>query len=222
MDRNGIVRRISDEKMIAIARGLSLGEILPLAEALYRGGVSVMEVTFDQARPETHPATAAAIKELCIKTAGKMMIGAGTVVSEELVRLAADSGARFIVSPDVNTKVIELTCELGMASLPGAFTPTEILTAHLSGADFVKVFPAAVLGPAYVKAIRGPLNHVRLLAVGGVDESNAASFLQVGCVGVGVGGSLCSRELAVSGQFDKITALASALCKSCGNAPRVK
>ena len=101
-----------------------------------------------------------------------------------------------------------------MISMPGAMTPSEILRAHRAGADFVKVFPAANLGPDYIKAIRGPLNQVRLLAVGGVSEKNAAAFMRAGCVGVGVGGNLVNREWIARGEFKKIEALARELCRS--------
>ena len=103
-----------------------------------------------------------------------------------------------------------------MASIPGAMTPTEIETAYLAGADFVKVFPAGVLGPAYVKAVRGPLGYIPLMAVGGVSEKNIAAFLEAGCVGAGVGGNLVNKEWIAAGQWDRITALARQLCEQAG------
>ena len=136
------------------------------------------------------------------------LFGAGTVTTIEMLNLAKEAGAGFIVSPDCNPEVIKATVEAGMVSMPGAMTPTEILTAYRAGADFVKVFPTAGLGSAYIKAVRGPLNHIRLLAVGGVNEKNIADFLAAGCVGAGVGGNLVNKNWIANGEWDKITALA--------------
>ena len=149
-----------------------------------------------------------------------MAVGAGTVTSAALAELAHSAGAQFIVSPDTDPAVIRRTKELGMCAMPGAMTPSEIKIAYEAGADFVKVFPASVLGPEYIRAIRGPLGpeyirairgplgQIPLLAVGGVSEGNAAAFLQAGCVGVGVGGKLVNRDWIAAGQWDSITQLA--------------
>ena len=145
-----------------------------------------------------------------------MIFGAGTVTSLEMVELAKNAGARFIVSPDTNEAVIRATAAAGMVSMPGALTPTEIVTAHACGADFVKLFPAATQGIAYLKAITAPLNHIRLLAVGGVTEKNAADFLAAGAVGLGVGGNLVNKSWIASGEFDKITACAKEFIKKAG------
>lgn len=206
---------LTDHKIIAIVRGIHTG--LPrLAQALYDGGIRAMEFTFDPARPESWAATATDIQTIGASMAGKMAIGAGTVTGTELVRIAFEAGARFIISPDTNAGVICATKELGMASIPGAMTPTEIETAYLAGADFVKVFPAGVLGPAYIKAIRGPLGHIPLMAVGGVSEKNISAFLEAGCVGAGIGGNLVNREWVAEGRWDAITAVAKQLCEQAG------
>ncbi len=143
-----------------------------------------------------------------------MAVGAGTVTSAALAELAHSAGAQFIVSPDTDPAVIRRTKELGMCAMPGAMTPSEIKTAYEAGADFVKVFPASVLGPEYIRAIRGPLGQIPLLAVGGVSEGNAAAFLQAGCVGVGVGGKLVNRDWIAAGQWDSITQLARQLVEN--------
>ena len=122
-----------------------------------------------------------------------------------------DAGGLFIISPDTNTDVIKRTRELGLVSMPGALTPSEIMTAHRAGADFVKLFPAADMGPGYLKAVRAPLNHIKLMAVGGINEKNAGDFLAAGAAGVGVGGNLANRAWIEAGEFGKITAAASAL-----------
>ena len=181
---------------------------MPLAQALYAGGIRAIEVTFNQKQPDKFVQTTDAIRAIKEAMGERMAVGAGTVTSVALVELAHGAGAEFIVSPDMNVDVIRRTKELGMVSMPGALTPTEILTAHQSGADFVKVFPAGCLGAGYIKAIRGPINHVPLLAVGGVSEKNASEFLKAGCAGIGAGGNLVNKQWIEAGAFDKITALA--------------
>lgn len=163
------IRFIEENRLIAIVRGIAPKKCLKVADALYEGGFRLVEVTFNQKEPDSFRTTADAIAAIAEKYKDRMMVGAGTVVSPELVEQAAAAGARFIISPDVNVDVIRRTRELGLASLPGAMTPTEIMTAHRAGASFVKLFPIADLGSKYVKAVRAPISHVKLLAVGGVN-----------------------------------------------------
>lgn len=203
--RDSTIQMALNEKVIAIVRGVSGFQCLSLAHALYAGGIRMMEVTYDQREPSRWQETADAIGAVSEALDGKMLVGAGTVTSPQLVELSHRAGARFIISPDTNPAVIARTRELEMVSMPGAMTPTEIVAAHRAGADIVKVFPAAPLGAGYLKAILSPLSHIRTMAVGGVDAGNAAEFLRAGAVGVGVGGSLVSRELIAQGRFDLIT-----------------
>lgn len=209
--REQIIQKVLDKKIVAIVRGVYGEDCVNLAKALYKGGVEMMEVTFDQSKPEAFSRTSDTIAMLVREMEGKMIIGAGTVTSMQTLELAKNAGARFIVSPDTNAAVIKATIAAGMVSMPGAMTPTEILTAHELGADFVKVFPTSGLGASYIKAVCAPLNHVRLLAVGGVSEKNVAEFLRAGCVGAGVGGNLVNKEWIKNGEFEKITALAEEL-----------
>jgi 2-dehydro-3-deoxyphosphogluconate aldolase/(4S)-4-hydroxy-2-oxoglutarate aldolase len=206
--REAIIQKVLDKKIIAIVRGVYGEDALNLAKALYAGGIELLEVTFDQSKPESHNRTSDTVRLLCQELGDKMYFGAGTVTTIEMLNLAKEAGASFIVSPDFNPEVIKATVEAGMVSMPGAMTPTEILTAYRAGADFVKVFPTAGLGSSYIKAVRGPLNHIRLLAVGGVNEKNIAEFLAAGCVGAGVGGNLVNKTWIANGEWDKITALA--------------
>ncbi len=199
---------IIENRIIAIVRGLEYEHIIRFAQALYDGGINIMEVTFNQDKPETWAETQKSISYVAEKFKGILHIGAGTVISEEQVRLAYDAGAEFIVSPNTDEKVIRATKELGLVSLPGALTPTEILYAHSCGADAVKVFPAVNLGADFIKAIRAPLSHIKLIAVGGIDEKNAASFIRAGAAGVGVGGNLTNKALISAGEYDKITLIA--------------
>ena len=206
--REAIIQKVLDKKIVAIVRGVYGQDALDLASALYAGGIELLEVTFDQSKPESLNRTSDTVKLLCRELGDKMYFGAGTVTTIKMLNLAKEAGAGFIVSPDCNPEVIKATVEAGMVSMPGAMTPTEILTAYRAGADFVKVFPTAGLGSAYIKAVRGPLNHIRLLAVGGVNEKNIADFLAAGCVGAGVGGNLVNKNWIANGEWDKITALA--------------
>lgn len=209
--REKIIQKVLDKKIVAIVRGVYGEDCVNLAKALYAGGVEMMEVTFDQSKPEAYSRTSDTIAQLVQAMGDKMIFGAGTVTSLETLELAKNAGARFVVSPDTNEAVIKATVAAGMVSMPGAMTPTEILTAHEYGADFVKVFPTSGLGASYIKAVCGPINHVRLLAVGGVSEKNVAEFLKAGCVGAGVGGNLVNKEWIKNGEFEKITALAKEL-----------
>lgn len=203
-----VIKNILTHKVIAIVRGVYGGDCIRLAEALYAGGIRLLEVTFDQKKPEDHIKTADTIRSLTEKLGDKMDFGAGTVTSAELVSLTKSAGGRFVISPDSNEEVIRATVEAGMVSIPGALTPTEALFAHRCGADLVKLFPVGDLGPGYVKAVSAPLNHIRLLAVGGVNEKNIGAFLSAGALGAGVGGNLVNKQWIANGEFDKITALA--------------
>lgn len=206
--RDEIIQKVLDKKIIAIVRGVYGEDCMMLAKALYAGGVEMLEVTFDQSHPESLARTSDTVKMLCDELGDRMAFGAGTVTSIEMLELAEKAGASFIVSPNVNEEVIRKTAADGLVSMPGALTPTEILEAHSYGADFVKLFPVSTLGVTYVKAIRGPINHVRLLAVGGVNENNIADFFKAGCCGAGVGGNLVNKTWIAEGKFDDITALA--------------
>ena len=209
--RDTIIQKVLDKKIIAIVRGVYGTDCVNLAKALYAGGVEMMEVTFDQSKPEAFNRTSDTIAQLVQEIGDKMILGAGTVTSLETLELARQAGAQFVVSPNTNEAVIKATVANGMVSMPGAMTPTEILAAYECGADFVKVFPTAGLGASYIKAVCGPINHVRLLAVGGVSEKNVGEFLKAGCVGAGVGGNLVNKEWIKNGEFHKITALAQEL-----------
>ncbi len=209
--RENTIEQILKEKVIAIVRGVSPEQCLRVADALYQGGIRLVEVTFNQSNPDSFSETTNAISAISKAYAGKMLCGAGTVTSEALVDLAADAGAQYIISPDSNPAVIRRTLERGIVSIPGAMTPTEILAAHNAGADFVKLFPAAALGTDYIKAVRAPINHVRLLAVGGINEKNIASFLAAGLYGAGVGGNLANKAWIQAGEYERITAAAKEL-----------
>ncbi|MDD3336172.1 MAG: bifunctional 4-hydroxy-2-oxoglutarate aldolase/2-dehydro-3-deoxy-phosphogluconate aldolase [Eubacteriales bacterium] len=199
---------INKYQIIAIVRGLAPEPMQMLAEAFDKGGLHLMEITFNQAKPETWQDTAASIRMLRDRFQDRILPGAGTVMTMEQLKLAADAGAQYIISPNVDVEIIRETRKRGLVSLPGAFTPTEIAQAYQAGANAVKVFPAGSIGAGYIKAVCAPLSQIPLLAVGGVNEKNAAEFIAAGCSGVGVGGNLVNKQWIAAGEFDKITALA--------------
>ncbi len=209
--RARVLEWVEREKIVAIVRGVGSEQCMRVAQALYDGGIRLLEVTYDQKNPETWKATAQAIGDIARAFDGRLLAGAGTVTSPELVDLTHAAGGCFIISPDTNVEVIRRTRELGLASMPGAMTPSEILAAHRAGADVVKLFPASNLGPAYLKAIRSPINHVKIMAVGGINKDNLASFIAAGAIGAGVGGNLANRTWIEAGEFDRLTEAAKAL-----------
>lgn len=209
--RETVLEWVAREKVVAIVRGAESSVCTRVAEALYAGGIRLMEITYDQRSPESWEDTAAAIGQTARRFEGRMLVGAGTVTEPGLVELTHRAGGCFIISPDTNETVIRRTRELDMVSMPGAMTPTEILTAHRAGADFVKLFPAAGLGPAYLRAVCAPLSHIKIMVVGGIDEKNVGAFLAAGAAGAGVGGNLASRQWIRDGAWDKITQAARLL-----------
>lgn len=206
-----VLAAIEKYKIIAIVRGVESSKCMKVAEALYAGGIRLMEITYNQSAPESWETTAKAIGDIAEAFKGKMFAGAGTVTSTKLVELTAAAGGRYIISPNTNTDVIRKTKELGLISIPGAMTPSEILTAHEAGADFVKLFPASDLGISYLKAIRAPISHVKLMATGGINEGNAKAFLDAGASGLGIGGGLANKKAIEAGEFEKLTEAAKAI-----------
>lgn len=211
---NSTAARLTEGRIIAIVRGVASEDMLPLVRALEAGGVRAIEVTFDQRAPESWPDTLRAIRAIADEFNGRVLPGAGTVLTPEQVRMAHDAGATYIISPDVDEAVIAQTRALGMASLPGALTPTEIMRAVRAGCDIVKIFPAGELGAGYIKSIRAPLGHVPMFAVGGVNAANAAEFMRAGVSGLGVGGALTDRALIAGHRFDLIEANARAIVEA--------
>ena len=206
--RNKVIESVEKEKIVVIVRGVEKEKLIPLAEAMYEGGIRLLEITYDATGKTPDEETAANIEMLAKHFEGRMYIGAGTVIRPNQVELTAKAGGKFIISPDTNKAIIEKTRELGLVSMPGALTPTEIADAARFGADFVKLFPVNAFGTEYVKAVKAPLSHVKLLAVGGVDEKNIADYAKAGACGFGIGSNIVNKKLIEEGAFDKITELA--------------
>lgn len=199
---------ILEGKIVAIVRGLSEQEAVQTVQALYDGGITLAEITFDQTKPPQ--VTADIIRTLCDRFAGRMYIGAGTVMTLEQLHAAHDAGATFIISPNVDVDIIRETKRLGMASMPGAFTATEVALSYQAGADVVKIFPADSVGPQYFRALRAPLHHIPLSAVGGVTLDNIRAFFDAGVCCVGIGGNIVDKQAIRAGDYDKIRRLACA------------
>lgn len=200
--KKNTVQFIEENKIIAICRGIYGQNLVDLVSALYEGGVKLVEVTFNQGDKDCINKTSEAIKLLTSTFNGKVSIGAGTVVTLEQVFAAKSAGAEYIISPNVNTKVIEAANQLDMVTIPGAMTPTEILDAHFAGADFVKLFPAGSLGLTYAKDLLGPINNVKLIATAGITPDNLGDFLKLGYSGAGISSYLTDKNLVNENKFD--------------------
>ena len=206
--RQKIIDSVLKEKLIVIVRGVERENLIPLAEAMYKGGIRLLEITYSADGSVSDEDTASNIKMLAEHFEGRMFIGAGTVLTEKQLELTAEAGGKFIISPDSYPEVIKKTREFDMVSMPGALTPSEIQIALRAGADFVKLFQINNMGVEYVKAVKAPLSHVKLLAVGGVDENNIQDFLKAGACGFGIGSGIINKKMIADGDYDSITALA--------------
>ncbi len=195
---------ILKEKVIVIVRGLKRDHLLKLAESCCNAGIKLLECTYDATGKIPDEEIAENIKVLSEKFEGKMLIGAGTVLTEKQVELTKKAGGKFIISPDTNTRIIEKTKKENLVSIPGALTPTEAVTAHNAGADFVKLFPVDVMGEKYVKNLCAPLSHIRFLAVGGINTDNIKDYIKNGAVGVGIGSDITNKPLIEKGDFEEI------------------
>jgi 2-dehydro-3-deoxyphosphogluconate aldolase / (4S)-4-hydroxy-2-oxoglutarate aldolase len=196
---NSVIQRIVEGGVVAIMRANSSDQLLQAAEAVRGGGVIAIEVTM------TTPGALAVIEQAVARYGEHVLFGAGTVLDPESARAAILAGAQFIVAPALNLETVELCRRYSVPVMPGAYTPTEILTAWQAGADFVKVFPASVGGPALIKALKAPLPQVRMVPVGGVDLTTTADFIRAGADLVGVGGELVNQKLLDERDFAGIT-----------------
>lgn len=201
---------ILEEKVVAIVRGFDPETVVKLAKAYVAGGVRCIEVTFDQTSVEKQKRTAETIRLLKDTMGDSVCVGAGTVMTAEQVRMAAEAGAEYMISPNVDEDVIRETKRLGKVSIPGAMTPSEIASAYKLGGDIIKLFPANEMGLSYIKAIKAPLKHIPIMATGGVRPANAADYLAAGSSALGVGGDLVNKTWIAAGEFDKIALAAKA------------
>jgi len=208
------IQQINEHRIIAIIRNQPLRVMEPLGRALLAGGIRLVEVTFSQSDTESLQQTAKSIQRLISAFGSSLCVGAGTVMNPEQVDIAADSGAKYIISPGLNEAVVKRTLEKGLVSMPGALSPTEIAAALDMGADYVKLFPAGVLGTDYFKAISAPFGRIPLTAVGGINLQNAADFLRANASALGIGGSLIRKDWIAANAWNEISGLAAKFVKA--------
>jgi 2-dehydro-3-deoxyphosphogluconate aldolase/(4S)-4-hydroxy-2-oxoglutarate aldolase len=202
MSKESHLRHVLDSGIVAVVRSPDSQQLVEVCRALADGGVTVVEITMSV--PDALDVVRAVRRAL----GDRLLLGAGTILDPETARAALLAGAEYLVAPTVNLDVIRLCQRYDKLVMPGAFTPTEILSAWEAGADVVKVFPAEVLGPAFFKALRGPLPHIRLMPTGGVDLTTAADFLKAGACCLGIGSQLVEPRAVAARDFDRIRDLA--------------
>ncbi|RKN85421.1 bifunctional 4-hydroxy-2-oxoglutarate aldolase/2-dehydro-3-deoxy-phosphogluconate aldolase [Paenibacillus ginsengarvi] len=205
MEREQGLSEIQRTRIIAILRGVKEADIEPLAEALLAGGITVLEITLNT------PGAPDMIRRLQATHGDRLFIGAGTVLDMDDLQLALDAGASFIVTPNTDEDVIRRCRDQGVPIYPGAMTPSEIVRAWKAGATAVKLFPSASLGLEYIKELQGPLKHIPMVAVGGVNTDNIADFIRTGCHAVGIGSYVINLKEICEGNFDWVKERASQL-----------
>jgi 2-dehydro-3-deoxyphosphogluconate aldolase/(4S)-4-hydroxy-2-oxoglutarate aldolase len=198
--KSDIMKLIKDNKIIAIIRGIdNSNQSLEAVQSLYKGGIRLVEVAFNTNNAEK------IIERIDKEFGDSMHIGAGTVLDSETARTAIQAGADFILSPITNKGMIHCCNRYGKVSIPGAATPTEVINAMNEGADFIKFFPAEASGVKYMKSVQGPLDHVELIAVGGINLNNINEFLDAGAIAVGIGSSLINNDDVKNDKYENIT-----------------
>jgi 2-dehydro-3-deoxyphosphogluconate aldolase/(4S)-4-hydroxy-2-oxoglutarate aldolase len=194
-----IISLLTNPGIIAVVRAQKAEQVIPLSEALIAGGVIAIEITM------TTPNAIEAIRDARKKLGERGVIGVGTVLNEKVCRDAIEAGVEFVVTPICRTELVAIARAADRPIMLGAYTPTEAQTAHEAGADFIKIFPADTLGPGYIKALRAPLPHLKIVPTGGVDVNNVADFLKAGCAAVGVGGSMVTAKMLQDGDWAGLT-----------------
>ena len=213
MEKKGVFDRIVAEGLVPVIRVTSAAEAIDVADAIKVGGCSVIEITMSV------PGAIDVIKELTKKYGDSIIMGAGTILDPETGRAALLAGAQFIVAPTLNLELIRLAHRYSAVVIPGAMTPTEILTAWEAGADMVKVFPAAQLGgPEYIKALRGPMPQILYVPTGGVSLQNAGAFIKAGATALGAGGELVDKKAMKEKKFNIISDNTRAFLKAIKDA----
>jgi 2-dehydro-3-deoxyphosphogluconate aldolase/(4S)-4-hydroxy-2-oxoglutarate aldolase len=205
MNKKEVLRRIEEVGVVPVVRASSAEEAMQVIEAIKAGGVSVLEITM------TVPRAVRVIEQVADRYGAEVVVGAGTVLDAETARACILAGAVFVVSPSLNTGTIELCRRYSVACMPGALTPTEVVTAWQAGADVVKVFPCGALGGAkYLKSLKAPLPQIEMIPTGGVSLQTAAEFIEAGALALGVGADLVDTKAIRAGQPEKVTEAARA------------
>lgn len=209
MENQSLLEAVRRHRIVVALRGLTNEQFVPTARALYEGGIRMLEVPFDQADPTALVDASAAIAALRAELGDELLVGAGTVVTVEQLRAAAEAGAQYMLSPNFDSEVMAEARRLGIAFIPGALTPSEVAAAWKAGAALVKLFPVGNLGLGYVKSMTAPLNHIPLLGMGGINQENLRDYLALPTMaGVGIGAAIAKLDLIRSGNWAELTALA--------------
>jgi 2-dehydro-3-deoxyphosphogluconate aldolase/(4S)-4-hydroxy-2-oxoglutarate aldolase len=207
-----IISLLTNPGIIAVVRAQKAEQVIPLSEALIAGGVIAIEITM------TTPNAIEAIRNAREKLGGRAVIGVGTVLTEKVCREAVEAGAEFVVTPICRTEFVAIARAAERPIMLGAYTPTEAQTAYEAGADFIKIFPADTLGPGYIKALRAPLPHLKIVPTGGVDVNNVGEFFKAGCAAVGVGGSMVTAKMLQEGDWAGLTRVAREFVEAASKA----
>lgn len=210
MDKQEILSVIEKYKAVAVVRLPEPDMVDPVLEALYEGGIRVAEITM------TVPNAISLIKKAVAKSPDDFLMGVGSVTNAEMTEKAVNAGAKYVVSPIMKKEIIDKANELGVPVMPGAFTPTEIQQAWEWGADIIKIFPADIVGMNFIKAVKAPLPHLKLMPTGGVTLTNGGEWIKAGACAVGIGSALLNKEAIKRGDFDAITNNAKILLSNLG------
>jgi len=189
-----VLSQILRHKIVAIIRGAAPDDVLKIVEAIHAGGIRLVEITMNS------PGTLKLIEKISVSMQDRVLIGAGTVLDAETAKAAIEAGAKFIISPSIDPATIRMTKNHDTVSIPGAFTPTEILSAFSHGGDIIKVFPAR-MGPDYIRDIRGPLPHIPLMPTGGLSLENIAEFQKAGAIAFGIGSKLVNTKNKMTDEY---------------------
>jgi 2-dehydro-3-deoxyphosphogluconate aldolase / (4S)-4-hydroxy-2-oxoglutarate aldolase len=207
-----LIAQLTNPGVIAVVRAKRADQALPLAEALIAGGIIAVEITM------TTPDAINCIRAAAGKLGSRALIGVGTVLEPDTCRAAIEAGAQFVVSPICRAELAAIANAAGRPVMLGAYTPTEAQRAYEAGADFVKLFPADTLGPAYIKALRAPLPHLKIVPTGGVDLKTIGEFFKAGCAAVGAGSSLITKEILERDDWAALTRLAAEFARAARSA----
>jgi 2-dehydro-3-deoxyphosphogluconate aldolase/(4S)-4-hydroxy-2-oxoglutarate aldolase len=210
--KSEIISLLTNPGIIAVVRAQKQEQVIPLSEALIAGGVIAIEITM------TTPNAIAAIRDAREKLGERAITGVGTVLDAKVCREAIEAGAEFVVTPICRTEFVAIARAADRPIMLGAYTPTEAQTAYEAGADFIKIFPADTLGPGYIKALRAPLPHLKIVPTGGVDVHNVGDFFKAGCAAVGVGGSMVTAKMLQEGDWAGLTRMAEQFVEAARNA----
>jgi len=206
MKMEDVARRIGEIGIVPVVRAAGVEEARQAVDAILAGGIPVVEITM------TVPGAVEVIRSVARQFAGKVLVGAGTVVTREQALACLDAGAQFLVSPGLSLAMITVARERNTLAIPGALTPTELMAASAEGAEVIKIFPCGnVGGPKYLKALRGPFPNVKVIPTGGVNAGNAAEYIAAGAFAIGVGSDLVDTAALRQGKPEKIVAAAKEL-----------